>query len=109
MLAQSRQVGHTLHAGPAMAETSLRAYVREIDALIEHDQLDEAIAHARHILQTYPRHLDTYRLLGKAYLEPQRYGASADILQPGLLGVPRPACMPTESSTLRRLPSSGRR
>src|SRR3972149_1456197 len=54
MLAQSRQVGHTLNAGPAMAETSLRAYVREIDDLIEHEQLDEAIAPARHILQTYP-------------------------------------------------------
>src|SRR3989304_4720531 len=79
MLAQSRQVGHTLTAGPAMAETSLRAYVREIDDLIEHEQLDEAIAHARHILQTYPRHLDTYRLLGKAYLEAKRYGDSAHI------------------------------
>src|SRR3990170_4962085 len=88
MLAQSRQVGHTLTAGPAMAETSLRAYVREIDDLIEHEQLDEAIAHARHILQTYPRHLDTYRLLGKAYLEAKRFGDSADILQRVLSAVP---------------------
>src|SRR3990170_3315236 len=88
MLAQSRQVGHTLNAGPAMAETSLRAYVREIDDLIEHEQLDEAIAHARHILQTYPRHLDTYRLLGKAYLEAKRFGDSADILQRVLSAVP---------------------
>jgi tetratricopeptide (TPR) repeat protein len=71
-----------------MAETSLRAYVREIDDLIEHEQLDEAIAHARHILQTYPRHLDTYRLLGKAYLEAKRYGDSADILQRVLSAVP---------------------
>ena len=66
MLAQSLQVGHTLGrspeylggspehlgAGPAMAEISLRAYVKEIDDLIEHEQLDEAIAHDRHILQT---------------------------------------------------------
>ena len=72
----------------AMAETSLRAYIREIDDFIEHDQLDEAIAHARHILQTYPRHLDTYRLLGKAYLEAKRYGDSADILQRVLSAVP---------------------
>lgn len=71
-----------------MAETSLRAYVREIDDLVEHEQLDEAIAHARHILQTYPRHLDTYRLLGKAYLEAKRYGDSADILQRVLSAVP---------------------
>jgi len=71
-----------------MAETSLRAYIREVDDLIEHEQLDEAIAHARHILQTYPRHLDTYRLLGKAYLEAKRYGDSADILQRVLSAVP---------------------
>src|SRR3972149_1436798 len=88
MLAQSRQVGHTLNAGPAMAETSLRAYVREIDDLIEHEQLGEAIAHARHILQTYPRHLDTSRLLGKAYLEAKRFGDAADILQRVLSAVP---------------------
>lgn len=71
-----------------MAETSLRAYVREIDEFIEHDQLDEAIAHARHILQTYPRHLDTYRLLGKAYLEAKRYGDAADIFQRVLSAAP---------------------
>ena len=102
MLAQSLQVGHTLGgnpeylggspevlgAGPAMAEISLRAYVKEIDDLIEHEQLDEAIAHARHILQTYPRHLDTYRLLGKAYLEAKRFGDSADIMQRVLSAVP---------------------
>jgi len=71
-----------------MAEISLRAYVKEIDDLIEHEQLDEAIAHARHILQTYPRHLDTYRLLGKAYLEAKRFGDSADIMQRVLSAVP---------------------
>src|SRR3972149_2516301 len=95
MLAQSPQVGHTLGgspeylgAGPAMAETSLRAYIKEIDDLVENEQLDEAIAHARHILQTYPRHLDTYRLLGKAYLEAKRFGDSADIMQRVLSAVP---------------------
>ncbi len=71
-----------------MAEISLRAYVKEIDDLIEREQLDEAIAHARHILQTYPRHLDTYRLLGKAYLEAKRFGDSADIMQRVLSAVP---------------------
>ena len=60
-----------------MAEITLRAYVKEIDDLIEREKLDEAIAHCRHILQTYPKHLDTYRMLGKAYLEAKRFGDAA--------------------------------
>ncbi len=71
-----------------MAESTLRAYLKEIDELIEHNQLDEAIAHCRHILETYPKHLDTYRLLGKAYLEAKRYGDTADIFQRVLSAVP---------------------
>ncbi len=71
-----------------MAESTLRAYLKEIDDLIEHNQLDEAIAHCRHILETYPKHLDTYRLLGKAYLEAKRYGDAADIFQRVLSVVP---------------------
>jgi tetratricopeptide (TPR) repeat protein len=71
-----------------MAETTLRAYVKEIDALIENEQLDEAIAHSRHILEQHPKHLETYRLLGKAYLEAKRYGDAADIFQRVLSAVP---------------------
>jgi tetratricopeptide (TPR) repeat protein len=71
-----------------MPESTLRAYLKEIDDLIEHEQLDEAIAHSRHILQTYPKHLDTYRLLGKAYLEAKRYGDAADIFQRVLSAIP---------------------
>ncbi|MEE9216605.1 MAG: tetratricopeptide repeat protein, partial [Anaerolineales bacterium] len=71
-----------------MPETSLRAYGREIDELIERERLDEAIAHCRYILQTYPKHLETYRHLGKAYLEAKRYGDAADIFQRVLSAVP---------------------
>jgi tetratricopeptide (TPR) repeat protein len=71
-----------------MAEISLRAYIKELDDLIERDQLDEVIAHCRHILQTYPKHLDVYRLLGKAYLEAKRYGDAADIFQRVLSAIP---------------------
>ena len=62
-----------------MAKVSLRAYNRELETMIDRGQFDEAIAHCRHILKTYPKHLETYRLLGKAYLESKRYGDAVDI------------------------------
>lgn len=71
-----------------MAIIPLRQYNREIDGLIDTAQLDEAVAHCRHILETFPKHLATYRLLGKAYLEQQRYGDAADIFQRVLSSIP---------------------
>jgi len=71
-----------------MAKVPLRAYIKEIESIIGQKQTEEAIAHCRHILQTYPKHIDTYRMLGKAYLESQRYGNAADIFQRVLSAVP---------------------
>lgn len=71
-----------------MPKISLRAYNREIENLIESGQTDAAIAHCRHILKFYPKHIDTYRLLGKAYLEAQRYAEAADIFHRVLSSVP---------------------
>ena len=71
-----------------MAIIPLRQYNREIEGLIDTGQLDEAAAHCRHILETFPKHIATYRLLGKAYLEQQRYGDAADIFQRVLSSVP---------------------
>src|SRR6266511_5611526 len=62
-----------------MAKVSLRAYNREIETMIDSGHLDEAIAHCKHILKSYPKHLDTYRLLGKAYLEYKRYPEAVDV------------------------------
>lgn len=71
-----------------MAEISLRAYLQEVDDLVEHEHLDEAIAHCRHLLQTYPKHVETYRLLGKCYLEAKRFGDAADLFQRVLSAIP---------------------
>jgi cytochrome c-type biogenesis protein CcmH/NrfG len=72
-----------------MAKVTLRSYVREIEALIEQDQrLEDAISHCRHILRTYPKHLESYRLLGKAYLEGKRYDQAVDIFERVLMAVP---------------------
>jgi cytochrome c-type biogenesis protein CcmH/NrfG len=71
-----------------MAKVSLRAYNQEIETMIDRGHLDEAIAHCRHILKTFPKHLETYRLLGKAYLEYKRYPEAADIFSRVLVAVP---------------------
>ncbi|HET9587182.1 MAG TPA: tetratricopeptide repeat protein [Anaerolineales bacterium] len=71
-----------------MAKVSLRAYNREIETMIDSGHLDEAIANCRHILKTFPKHLETYRLLGKAYLEYKRYPEAADIFSRVLAAVP---------------------
>ena len=62
-----------------MAKVSLRAYNREIETMIDSGHLDEAIAHSKHILKTFPKHIDTYRLLGKAYLEYKRFPEAVDV------------------------------
>lgn len=64
-----------------MANISLRNYLKRIDTLIEENRLGEAITNCRHILKQHPRHLDTYRLLGKAYLEQGNHGDATDIFQ----------------------------
>lgn len=51
-----------------MSKVALRVYNREIETLIDQGHLEEAIAHCQHILKIYPKHLESYRLLGKAYL-----------------------------------------
>jgi tetratricopeptide (TPR) repeat protein len=71
-----------------MAAISLRQYNRDIETMINRGQTDEAITHCKHILQNFPKHLDTYRLLGKAYLESQRYSEAADVFQRVVASVP---------------------
>lgn len=71
-----------------MATISLRAYYHEIESLIERGRTKDAVAHCRQILKYYPKSIDTYRLLGKAYLEAQRFSEGADVLQRVLSAVP---------------------
>jgi len=71
-----------------MAKVSLRIYNREIEGLIDQGRTDEAIAHCQHILKTFSKHLETYRLLGKAFLESKRYNEAVDIFSRVLMSVP---------------------
>ncbi len=71
-----------------MAIIPLRVYNHDIEGMIDNGQLDEAVAHCRHILATFPKHIATYRLLGKAHLEQQRISDATDIFQRILTSIP---------------------
>lgn len=71
-----------------MATIALRAYIREIESLIDHNQTETAIAHCLHILQFMPKHIGTYRMLGKSLHEIQRYADAADVFQRVLSAIP---------------------
>lgn len=71
-----------------MVKVALRVYNNEISDLIDSGQVNEAIAHCLHILELFPRHVDTYRLLGKAYLESKQYRDAVDIFHRVLSSIP---------------------
>src|SRR3990170_926023 len=71
-----------------MKEIPLRTYHQEIEKLIEVGNVNKAVEHCQYILKTYPMNLDTYRLLGKAYLEGKKYNDAADIFQRLLMSLP---------------------
>ena len=64
-----------------MAKIALRRYHEQIEALFQENRLLEVIAHCRHILSQHPRHVATYRLLGKALLERGDFMDAADVFQ----------------------------
>ncbi len=62
-----------------MGNIALREYHRKIENLIESHQIDEALSHCANILRTYPKEIETYRKLGKIFLEKQDYELSQKI------------------------------
>jgi tetratricopeptide (TPR) repeat protein len=71
-----------------MAQINLRDYLHGLEELIDGGHAEDALAHCRHILQTYPKHVETYRTMGKAYLELKRHSEASDIFQRVLSSVP---------------------
>ena len=71
-----------------MANISLRTYNSEIRNLIDSGDTDAAIENCHQILHYYPKHVDTYRLLGEAYLAGKRHNDASDIFQRVLSSVP---------------------
>ncbi len=71
-----------------MVTTTLRAYLDELKLLMEQEALEEVMGHCRHILQHFPRNLETYRFLGRALLEKHRYDEAGDVFQRVLSALP---------------------
>lgn len=71
-----------------MAETELRDYLEELKSLVEQGRHDEVTAHGRHILQHYPKHLATYRVMGEAMLEAGDSEKAEDLFNRVLSGDP---------------------
>ncbi len=71
-----------------MAKISLRTYNSEIRNLIDSGDTDAAIEHCHQILHYYPKHVDTYRLLGEAYLAGKQHNEASDIFQRVLSSIP---------------------
>ena len=64
-----------------MPDMQLKEYTARIKELIHSERHDEAIAHCRHILRYYPRHIETYCLLGEACLEKGMYREAIEFFQ----------------------------
>ncbi|MDY7079410.1 MAG: tetratricopeptide repeat protein [Chloroflexota bacterium] len=64
-----------------MAEISLHEYCEQIENTIEQGRYEEAVAHGKHILRQYPKHITTYQLLGQAMLESGQGEYAADMFR----------------------------
>jgi tetratricopeptide (TPR) repeat protein len=71
-----------------MSKVELRDYLRRIESLVSAEKWDDAVSHCKHILTIYPKYLNVYSLLGKIYLETQRYPDAFDVLRRILTVVP---------------------
>ena len=64
-----------------MTNIALRSYHRKIETLIENHNIDEALSHCINIIQKYPKEIETYRKLGKIFLEKPDMHIAEDIFK----------------------------
>ncbi len=64
-----------------MAEISLRAYIEYIQNRLNQDALTEVVAQCRHVLESYPKCVEVYKLLARALVQQQEYQDALDLFQ----------------------------
>lgn len=64
-----------------MAEISLSAYQDRLAAYLAEDRHEDVIAHARHILKTFPKNLRAYEQLGDALFAAGRGKEAAEVMR----------------------------
>ncbi len=62
-------------------QVTLEAYADENRVLLHSGRNDEAIAIGKHVLHYYPKHIDSYRQLGEAYLEKNELDHARDLFR----------------------------
>ncbi len=62
-----------------MSNIALREYHRTIERLIENHQIDDAISHCENIVRSFPKEIETYRKVGKIFLEKQDYPSAEKV------------------------------
>ncbi len=71
-----------------MSRVALRVLIRNIDDLIAQESYQKAFLQARHVLYHFPKYLEAYRVMGKAFLEARQYSNALDIFLRLLSAVP---------------------
>ena len=84
-----------------MAQISLRDYDQMVQEKLKAGQAEEATEDCRYILAHFPKHVDTYRLLGRALLEAGYFDEAADTYERVLSSVPDDSASHVAMSVLR--------
>lgn len=71
-----------------MAKVPLRAYLNDLQSLMNRESFQEVIGHCQHILKQYPKNLETYHILGRALIERHQMIDAADVFTRILSAVP---------------------
>src|SRR5574341_650689 len=64
-----------------MADINLRAYIEYIENRLASDAFAEVAAQCRHILETYPKYVEAYKVLARALATQENYTEALDMFQ----------------------------
>ena len=64
-----------------MAQITLRSYIEYIEDRLQRDAHPEVVAQCRHVLASYPRYIEIYKLLARSLLDQENYQDALDLFQ----------------------------